>query len=417
MSGTARALGVVLTLAAALVVGPSTARAERLSLRNRAWNGLSELFDLSRDATPRVALAERLDVARLGSHDALLIVHPQTALPVSELAMFLRRGGRLAIADDFGTAQSLLHAFGIGRHTVAPSTKAHPLRGNAHLLLAEPRGRHPLSQGIVALATNHAQVLYHPQLAPLFAFDDGSASAMVLSGAVGSGRLVAISDSSVLINHMLVLEDNRLFARNLVRYLMEGREGTLHLVDGDTTFAGAFGARGANDPMRGISDALARVATLALPKVAVVAMTAVLALMLLAAAASVLPRNASYTRRWVRTPACVAGYAGLVHHHSQRRGNFLAPALQLGIELDHRLATLVGIRHPPQRPELLQQLRTRMPGEAEMTDVRALLATLDRLHARAQRETVRVSQRQFVELVARGRRILARLETTARDRT
>lgn len=399
-------------LALGLTVWAGAARAERLSLTDRSWNGLSELMTIARGAASRVVAPTRIEVGKLDESDALLIVHPEQPLPVSELAAFLRKGGRLAIADDFGRAELLLRAFGIGRHDVDAKTKAATLRGNRGLLLATPRGKHALSRGVVALASNHAQVLYHPELVPVFAFGPGSAGALVLTGAVGSGRLVAVSDSSVLINNMIELDDNRLFARNLTRYLTEGRDGTLYVIDGSTTFADAIGGFDPETPLRGLSDSLSRVAAIELPKTAVVLVTIVLASLLLVAAASALPRPSAYARRLLETPACVAGYAGHVAYHGRRRGDFLAPTLRLKLELDDRLVTLLGLGTKPQMRDLLQKLRERRMSEAEVTEAHELLVELDTLHTRAQGAAPRVSERKFVELVGRGRRILARLDAT-----
>ena len=131
-------------------------------------------------------------------------------------------GGRLAIADDFGEGVAARrlphHAQRAGR-----TDDTRRLRGNRNVLIATPSVRHPLALDVLALVTNHPQVLHHDALEAIFSLSTTRASAVVLAGAVGQGRLVAIGDSSVLINNMLEFSGNRAFARNLVRYLARER--------------------------------------------------------------------------------------------------------------------------------------------------------------------------------------------------
>ena len=128
---------------------------------------------------------------------------------------------------------------------------------------------------------------------------------------------------------MLALDDNRVFAQNLVRYLTTGRGGKLYIADSDTELVGALGVFDAGHPLRAVSDALTKLASLALPKGAIVAITIVLALLLLTAAATALPRRAAYARRLLETPECVAGFAGRVRLYARAGGDFLVPALTL----------------------------------------------------------------------------------------
>jgi hypothetical protein len=397
-----------------LVAMPAAARAEPLLIREPAWNGLSKLAELARAGGMPTGVHAPVRVADLDAKDSLLIVHPTSALPVSELAAFLRRGGRLAVADDFGRGEGLLRTFGMGRSEPDPSIEAASLRGNRGLLLAKRQSEHPLSQDVLAIATNHPAVLFHRALSPVFALGE-QRGAVVLSGAVGDGRLVAISDSSVLINNMLQLDDNRRFAENLLRYLRAERGGRLYLADSETRWIGSAGAFDAQDPLRSISDVLARVAVVELPRPVVVALTAMFVVLLVLWTVHALPRRAAYERRAIETPECRAGFAGRVRHAERKRGDYTAPLLMFRDELESQLLHNVGLpARSTRRRELLSALRKQRMSQAEVDATQRLLEELDALQLAAQSPTLRVSRRKFATLADAGRRILASSARRAR---
>ncbi|HEY2736514.1 MAG TPA: DUF4350 domain-containing protein, partial [Polyangiales bacterium] len=258
-----------------LVFIQKTAHAEDLRFSESAWNGLSTLLALAqRDGD--VLSPTRIDAAELESDDALLIVHPVAPLPIALLAKFLRRGGRLAVADDFGTGRELFSAFGMGIHAPNRDGRLRSLRDNSALLIATPLLGHTLADGVDALVTNHPQVIYHPELTPIFSLSNGH-GAIVLSGAVGKGRLVAISDASVFINNMLELPGNRAFASNLIRFLRGPRRGRLYIAASDTQWASGFRNLTTGNPLARVSAALAQLAKPKLPALAVIALAVVLA--------------------------------------------------------------------------------------------------------------------------------------------
>lgn len=401
------------TVAAALwacVACPAAAAAEDLSLQDPAWNGLSALAQVAQAQAARVARPARLEVGTLGAQDALLIVHPTAALPVAELAAFIRNGGRVAIADDLGSGSQLLGAFSIERTGLSPKLDALRLRDNRNLLLATAQNDHPLARGVGALVTNHPQALHHALLVPVFGLGTAH-EAVVLAGAVGAGRLVAISDSSVFINNMLELQGNERFAQNLVRYLTSERTGTLYLADSHTQLVGS--GLGAGSSLRGVANALARLAQLPLPPLAVLALSVGLALLLLFSAATALPRRASYGRRaFLQTPDCNAGYAGRVAAHARARD--LAPAVvALKFELESQLVARLQLRGSPRLDEVVDALRAKGTAQPQLAEAKQLLVELDALTASGNRGASRIGRRKFSELVGRGRRILARLPATA----
>ena len=208
--------------------------------QNHEWNGLSELVAICRGASISVQTPASLDLGTLSPDDAVLLVYPRSEISVEGLSEFLKAGGRVAVADDFGTASSLLRAYQIRR--TAPSDRdALRLRGNNALLVARAQSPHPLTEGVGALVSNHPAALHHADLTPLFTLSDNDA--LVLAGAVGDGRFVAIGDPSTLINNMLEFRGNRRFAENLVQYLTE-RRGKLFIMVGNHEVRGIYGTPG-----------------------------------------------------------------------------------------------------------------------------------------------------------------------------
>jgi hypothetical protein len=394
------------------------AHAEDLAVGEHGWNGLSKLLELARADGP-VLTPEQIDVEALGASDALLIVHPTSTLPTAELASFLRRGGRLAVADDFGTGRSLFALFGMGVHAPNPDG-LRTLRDNPALPVASPVVGHALADGVDALVTNHPQVLHHPLLAPIFAFGGsaGTASAqgaVVLSGAVGQGRLVAIADASVFINNMLEFRGNRVFAHNLVRFLRGSVPQTrLIIADSQTRWQVGLRKLTTDHPLARLSLALNRVARPHLPPLAVVALSIALAGVLLSAAATSLPKRSAYARRaYLQSEEVPAGMAGRVNHYANADRSLLGPLLVLKRELEHRMGALARASGQQQRKQVLELLRAQGLAAAALDELSELLRAIDRLEqASLGSPNARVSARLFSDLVASGRRILAVLDAT-----
>ncbi|MET0384947.1 MAG: hypothetical protein ABW321_03260, partial [Polyangiales bacterium] len=305
--------------------------------------------------------------------------------------------------DDFGEGRRFFATFGMGLNEPRAEPAA-VLRENTHLPIASPIVSHALADGVDALVTNHPQVLYHPTLTPVFGLA-GEQAAVVLSGAVGSGRLVAISDSSLLINNMLQFRGNRQFARNLVRFLRgPTRSGTLLIADSETRWQQS--SRTLQRPLAEIAGALDRMSHLQLPRLAVTLFSTVLAGLLLSMVVTSLPRRSAYARRaYLQTIECVAGMAGRVSHYASGEHSLLAPLSSLKREIEYRAASLLRAPTQLQRSEVVKALNE-LGGPTLGTELGQFMADVDRL----QDTSALVSARRFSELVASGRRILADLD-------
>jgi hypothetical protein len=365
---------------------------------NREWNGLSALLSLADERDLPVEVVERIDIGTLGADDAVIIVGPREELPAGGLTDFMRAGGRVALADDFGEGDSLLRTFRIGRGRPG-SRDALRLRGNDELLVARPVAIHPLTQGVGALVTNHPMIVYHQDLEPIFAFDPapgGARDAVILAGAVGTGRLVAIADPSVLINNMLTLGGNRRFAENLLVYLAGERGGRILLVPPHAEIRGRFGEPGADRPLHDLRAALERLATAELPASAIRVAGAALAGILLVLAAGVLPRSSPYvSAAMFARPSVSGGFAGRVAWFAERPLNLGDPAMVYKQELELELRRLLDLGAAVSGArtgkigidDVGRGMKARGMSEAEIAAMRQLLGELSTLEDEMERGT------------------------------
>lgn len=187
---------------------------------SEAWNGLSELTEVAL-ALPgvRVDVLPALDWSQ--ADGAVLVVHPLADLGAAAARRFVEGGGRLVVADDHGQGDELLRAFGLVRAAV-PVEATERLAGHAGFPVARPVGAHPLVEGVARVVTNHPTGLLGE--GTCVATFPGTGVHLAIERRLGEGRVLGISDGSVLINNMLELMDNRRFAENLVRWAV-GEDG------------------------------------------------------------------------------------------------------------------------------------------------------------------------------------------------
>jgi hypothetical protein len=378
---------------------------------SRAWNGLSDLVDLASESGTPVLTPDALDLSDLNARDGLIVIYPTGDAPPRALGAFLRAGGRAAVADDFGGGDALLSPYGIRITRPSAGSDGVRLRDNPALPVAEPhtRIRHPLTSGVRALVTNHPAALRHSELEPLFTL--GGGDALVMVGAVGEGRLVAIGDPSLFINNMLQLRGNRAFAANLLHYLDGGRGGRLWLVSGDTPMIRRF--RDPRDPLARLHGWLSDLASVDMPPVAVTLTSLLLVTLFILVATSSLPRHSPYVSATMLPSAPPAGgFVGRVAFFRDRPTHLLHPLMVYKHELEGELVRRLGLRGRPQLGEVIDRLRKRGLSERELAALRSLLTELDRLRSRLDRPpgTPRIGERKFRSMVDAGERILARID-------
>lgn len=407
---------LLIGLHAAALCFPGSIRADDdFRVDSEAWNGLRAFVDLARDAGVELQAPTTIDLGALGPDDALLLVHPTVPLPLGDLAAFMRDGGRLAIADDFGTGDALLANFAIERRDIRTSNEGRRLRGNHNVLIATPDVGHPLTDGVQAVVLNHPRALHHASLDPLLSVDADSGP-VVLAGAVGTGRLVAIADASVLINNMLEFAGNERFARNLLAYLASDRR--LFVAVGDTELGGRYSGAEDAPALAGLREGLERLADIQLPRAALSIITFVIAAALLLFAATTLPRRSAYARSMSPAVApTVAGLAGRLQYYSRPGRNLLPPLMTYKLELEARLQDRLQLGTQASATAVRAALSQRRLGSELVDDAARLLEELEQLQMAQERPASPpvVSAERFRAMVARGGRLLAALPASAAD--
>jgi hypothetical protein len=373
-----------------------------------SWDGLETLTALARDAEAPLLTPAALDLAQLTPRDALLIVSPEVALPTGALTSFLRDGGRIALLDDFGSGERLLSAYQVQRYD-APKAGVPALREDETLLVAYPASEHPLVEGVELLLTNRASALRHRDLKPVFTFGR-SDSALVLAGAVGAGRLVAVGDGSVLINQLLALPAHQRFAKNLLAYLQRPG-GRLFLVDGAARFEGSYGG----STGRGLSYVdgfFKRVAHPDLPPSVLSLLSFGLCAIGAVMVAGSLPRRSPYVRNELLPRSDVhAGFAARVRLRERDLPNLVWTLLDYRRELNAELSRRLGLAHNANVASVLGALRQRGWQESQLAELDALLSRLEQVAAATDVEPrpprIRVSELRNV--VRQGEELLTRL--------
>jgi hypothetical protein len=375
---------------------------------NEQWNGLSGLLEIANEEGVEIAIGDSIALDQLSPLDGVLLIYPRDEPPTSSLSAFMRAGGRVAVLDDFGEGDELLSVYRIARRE--GRAEAPELRANPNLPLARPLTRHALTDGVNTLVANHPATLSHPELEPLFAFEDPT-SALVLAGAVGEGRLVAVSDPSVIINNMIEFRDNRRFAQNLVRYL-GASGGRVYLAGPDTEWSGSFGDAGASGPFAALQTWLDDAAHADVAPALMMLASIALGLALVLAALFGLPRRSPYedAAMFGRTPVS-GGFIGRVAYFRRRPSDLIQPALVYKFELESELVRRLNLGGRTLLRDVVSSLREHGLPEADVQSTRGLLLALDSLREKQDHPPAppKVTAARLREIVRTGDAVLERL--------
>ncbi|HEY6876544.1 MAG TPA: DUF4350 domain-containing protein [Polyangiales bacterium] len=370
------------------------------------WDGFETLTSLAKEANVALHTPATVDLAQLTPRDALLIVSPDAALPTSALTTFLRDGGRVALLDDFGSGERLLAAYQVQRLT-APRDLVPALRDDPNLLIAYPASEHPLVDGVDLLLTNGASALRHRDLKPVFTFGHSDA-ALVLAGAVGAGRLVAVGDGSVLINQLMALPEHQRFAKNLLAYLHRA-SGRTFLVAHDTRFEGTYGGSNSHG-LSYVDGFLKRITHPDLPPGVLSLLSFGLCAIAAVMVVGSLPRRSPYVRKDL-APRVRAGVAGRLSMREQDAPNLVWTLLDYKRELTSELSRRLGLSATPSVSSVLSALRQRGWREPQLLELNALLSRLEQVatatDGAAKPPRIRVSELRNV--VRQGEELLTRL--------
>jgi len=244
-----QAFGAWIVLAAVLlgtssaVAAPGTAR--DFALDSSEWNGLQELKHLASEQGVRLERGDTLDYDALDPSSPLILIHPTQPLDASSLQDFVADGGRVLIADDFGSSETLLTEFSepIQRVGEIPEEAAvDHLNANPNLPVLVTPGRHALLENDVEILIANHPTGFLSALPAVVYYADGELG-FVYDLTIGDGKLLVVGDSSIFINLMLPLADNRQFASNALGYLCESSTSpcTVSVFVGEFETSGTYG--------------------------------------------------------------------------------------------------------------------------------------------------------------------------------
>ncbi|MFU8805540.1 MAG: DUF4350 domain-containing protein [Bradymonadaceae bacterium] len=214
-------LAICLLLPAGSVFARGDGEAD-YDVSNTGWAGLSNFVDIFTEADVQLRYSEELDYSTLRPEDVVVIIYPQQPLATQDLTHFVIDGGRIFLADDFGQSDAFLDRISLSRMRVAQGNLPHDeyVDDRAALPILRPRGRHPLLEDVAQVIANHPSLLFNVG-GPVISYSGGGG--LVYDMTLGDGRVVVLADSSMLINLMLPMADNRRFVENAIAYLCEGQ--------------------------------------------------------------------------------------------------------------------------------------------------------------------------------------------------
>lgn len=343
--------------AAALIDAPAD-----YDVGNADWNGLSAFARLAAGAGYRFEARAGLDWSDVTAADTLVLLYPVTPLDATDIAAFVRGGGRLVLADDFGGAARALARLGVAIDRAESVAAPRYYADLPFAPIAAPLDpTHPLAAGVDELVTNHPAVIVQARGdGEIFGFEPGRA--VVVAGTLGYGRYVVLSDPSVLINAMLRHPGNFRFALNLLRYFDPDRSGRVVVLAGEFSVRGRPPTLVDDGSLRGAVDARLRDVNNALEElndwtlhpgaVRAIAVGVALAVALIAAAALPSRRRIALDGAWLRAqPADSAIDASDPHAIAARADAgaadaWLAPAALIRDTVEWALRRALDLPHP-----------------------------------------------------------------------
>ncbi len=224
----------------ALIIAASTSAAS-FGAYNSGWDGGSKLRTEAEatGATPKI-LQDTADYKKVPANESVaFILSPDSSYnsrSQEQIQEFVQNGGTLVVAEDFGRhSNPLLQTLGVrarfdGRIVY---DERYNYRSPA-MPLARNLSNHSLATNVSALTLNHGTVIQAQNGSVVaetseYAYIDTNQNAkldenetisnysVVTTHTVGQGRVILISDPSMLINAMLDRPGNKAFVQNLVR--------------------------------------------------------------------------------------------------------------------------------------------------------------------------------------------------------
>jgi hypothetical protein len=241
----------VATLALALVLAAPIARAQPddafaadealpdYDPQSSQWNGLSSFIGLAGGMGYDVKIMASLEWKDLGAEDILVLIYPLRRVDPAKIDAFIKVGGHVLLADDFGESSDALTRLDVARADVAAPDAQKFHENRAYAPIATPLSAdHPVASEVKEVVTNHPAVLTRVRGATaVIGFQPDQA--VVVAGDRGTGRFVVVSDPSIFINNMQEFEGNAQLAANILRWLDRGgRARSVVVLRGDVPMYG-----------------------------------------------------------------------------------------------------------------------------------------------------------------------------------
>jgi hypothetical protein len=232
-------LGLVLAVVLGVGVAASTSSAA-FGAYNAEWDGASDLRAVGTDAGAEVEIVRNVSAYREYEPNETVAVilspdRPYTPGERDRLRSFVRTGGTLLVAEDFGTNGSDLLA-GVGASARFDGGLLRDERTYYRapaLPEADNVSDHPLTEGVDSLTLNYGTPVEPDGATVLvrtseFGYVDRNRNGdldddetlrsypVATVESVGEGRVIAVGDPSLLINAMIERPGNRAFAANVV---------------------------------------------------------------------------------------------------------------------------------------------------------------------------------------------------------
>ena len=217
-------IGIVLLVLPLAV--PVIKTSAEFSMFNTKWNGCSKFAKLLAERGKVVPIMYPYNSVGLSKlNGVLVIIGPDvdfSSLEAKEVKEFLENGGTLFIADDFGTANSLLEKLGVKARFSTQPLKDIFYSKRAEFPIVVRIEDPELSVGVEKITLNVPSAIIGVE-GEIFSSKVSVVGKNMRSYPImaeikyGKGKIIMLSDPSILINDMF--EENRQFIENLVGYL------------------------------------------------------------------------------------------------------------------------------------------------------------------------------------------------------
>ncbi len=257
------ALAIAITLLMISMTAPVVSTTADFSIYNSGWNGTSKLavhtfqlgkfvptFETQSSGTEITIAQQSLEDMNLEpTTSSLVIIGPQKAFTAAEgkiVGDFVRGGGRLLLADDFGSGNSLLKGINATSRFSNDLVLDLAFDKQPEFAVVFDFVKDPTTANVTTVLMNYpSSLLVNSSTTEVLARssvgswldtngdrlrewgEPGGPFPMMARETLGQGTILLLSDPSVLINSMSGYMDNSILTNNLIDYVCQGRTGVM----------------------------------------------------------------------------------------------------------------------------------------------------------------------------------------------